>query len=176
MTGASEQARESALPGNEELGIYRLFGVRGKVALVTGARRGLGKAMALGLAKAGADIAAVAKSPEASALEAEVKALILRLKEAFPGCELICDAFSAMTAARVQAHPSLQQTGAAIKWGIDDARDIERWAEGIQLLEEWYFTQAEEIRKLGWTWRLSFQIAGLFTVAKRAHRILYYRL
>jgi len=41
-----------------------LFDIRGKVALVTGASKGLGKAMAMGLAKAGADLALCARSPE----------------------------------------------------------------------------------------------------------------
>jgi 2-dehydro-3-deoxy-D-gluconate 5-dehydrogenase len=40
-------------------GILDKFGLNGKVALVTGAARGLGQAMALGLAEAGADIMAV---------------------------------------------------------------------------------------------------------------------
>jgi 2-deoxy-D-gluconate 3-dehydrogenase len=39
------------------MGILELFRLNGKVALVTGAGRGLGQAMALGLAEAGADIA-----------------------------------------------------------------------------------------------------------------------
>jgi len=39
-----------------------LFDIRGKVALVTGASKGLGKAMAMGLAKAGADLALCARS------------------------------------------------------------------------------------------------------------------
>jgi len=41
-----------------------LFDLTGKVALVTGASRGLGQGMALGLAEAGADIIAVASSAE----------------------------------------------------------------------------------------------------------------
>lgn len=40
------------------------FGLAGKVAIVTGASRGLGQAMALGLGKAGATIVAVGSKPE----------------------------------------------------------------------------------------------------------------
>lgn len=43
--------------------ILDLFDLSGKVALVTGASRGLGQAMALGLAEAGADIAGVSRGP-----------------------------------------------------------------------------------------------------------------
>jgi 2-deoxy-D-gluconate 3-dehydrogenase len=42
--------------------ILDLFKLDGRVALVTGARRGLGQAMAIGLAQAGADIASVSRS------------------------------------------------------------------------------------------------------------------
>jgi 2-dehydro-3-deoxy-D-gluconate 5-dehydrogenase len=41
------------------VGVLEDFGLDGKVALVTGAARGLGQGMALGLAEAGADIAAL---------------------------------------------------------------------------------------------------------------------
>jgi len=108
--------------------------------------------------------------------EEEVKALILKLKEAFPGCELVFDAFSVLTAKSAGQHPSIKKTGAALHWGVDDAMTLERWAEGIRLKEEWYFTQAEDIGALGFGYRLAFGMAGLFTAAKKAHRILYYSL
>jgi 2-dehydro-3-deoxy-D-gluconate 5-dehydrogenase len=43
--------------------IDRLFGLDGKVALITGARTGLGRAMAAGLARAGADIVGLGSRP-----------------------------------------------------------------------------------------------------------------
>jgi 2-deoxy-D-gluconate 3-dehydrogenase len=47
-----------------------LFDLSGKVALVTGARTGLGQGMALALARAGADIAALGSSPMPETAEA----------------------------------------------------------------------------------------------------------
>jgi 2-deoxy-D-gluconate 3-dehydrogenase len=53
-----------------------LFRLSGKTALVTGCRRGIGKAMAIALAEAGADVIGVSKSLEleGSAVEKEVRA------------------------------------------------------------------------------------------------------
>jgi 2-deoxy-D-gluconate 3-dehydrogenase len=52
------------------------FNLSGKTALVTGARRGIGKAMAVALAEAGADIVATSAAMEAegSAVAREVAA------------------------------------------------------------------------------------------------------
>ena len=48
-----------------------LFDLRGKTALVTGCRRGIGKSMAIGLAEAGADIIGVSATLEPSGSEVE---------------------------------------------------------------------------------------------------------
>jgi 2-deoxy-D-gluconate 3-dehydrogenase len=59
------------------MSILDSFRLDGKTALVTGCRRGIGKAMALALAEAGADIVGVSASLELSGseIEKEVKAL-----------------------------------------------------------------------------------------------------
>jgi len=56
------------------MGILELFKLDGKVALVTGVGRGLGQAMALGLAEAGADIAGLYRS-NYKETQAQVEAL-----------------------------------------------------------------------------------------------------
>ncbi|MCB9423246.1 MAG: class I SAM-dependent methyltransferase [Ardenticatenaceae bacterium] len=108
--------------------------------------------------------------------EADVKRLFLALQTAFPGCHLAFDAYSKLTTHRVQSHPSLKKTGAAIQWGIDDPQTIETWGDGIRFQEEWFFIQSPEIIKLAFRYRLIFKIAGLFPIANKAHRILYFTL
>jgi 2-dehydro-3-deoxy-D-gluconate 5-dehydrogenase len=51
------------------MSVLNNFSLAGKTALVTGAKRGIGKAMAIGLAEAGADIIAVSASLETSGSE-----------------------------------------------------------------------------------------------------------
>lgn len=108
--------------------------------------------------------------------EDNVRELTLRLHEAFPGCRLIADVFSRMTARSATRHPSLRQTGATIGWGMDDPHEIEAWAGGIRLLEEWFFTQDPDLGRLGPGYRLAYMLAGAVQMVRRAHRIVYYQL
>jgi O-methyltransferase involved in polyketide biosynthesis len=108
--------------------------------------------------------------------ESDVKALFLRLRSAFPGCRLVADVFSRMTARLASNHPSLKQTGARLGWGVDDAREVENWAEGIRLREEWYFSQDADLNKLSAGYRLVYKLAGAFKAARLAQRIVYYQL
>jgi O-methyltransferase involved in polyketide biosynthesis len=107
---------------------------------------------------------------------ADVKALVRRFQADFPGCHLVFDAFSELTASKISANPSIKKTGAVVHWGIDDPKALEAWQDGIHFKEEWFFTQSEDIPRLGLGNILMFKITGLFMVAKRAHRLLYYVL
>jgi 2-deoxy-D-gluconate 3-dehydrogenase len=64
------------------MGILEQFSLDGKVALVTGCKHGIGKAVTLGLAEAGADIIGVSVTLEESGseIEQEVKALGRKFK------------------------------------------------------------------------------------------------
>jgi len=108
--------------------------------------------------------------------EEDIRDIFTDLQNRLPGSVIAFDAYSRLTAKNAGKHPSLKKTGAHINWGIDDAKNIESWEKGIKLLEEWYFTNSEDIHLLGFGSRLLFRIAGLFKAAKKAHRILYYSL
>lgn len=108
--------------------------------------------------------------------EEEVKSLVLELQETFPGSLLVFDSFSERAVKGMSKHPSIDKTGAEVCWGIDEAGEIEDWNDGISLVAEWYFTDSEEIKKLDAGYRLIFGIAALFSAAKKAHRILAFRL
>ena len=64
------------------MSIINKFSLKGKTALVTGCKRGIGKAMAIGLAEAGADIIGVSASLEkhGSMVEQEVEGLGRKFK------------------------------------------------------------------------------------------------
>ncbi len=108
--------------------------------------------------------------------ETDVRHLFEALQARFPGSEISFDAFSELTARSISRHPAMKKTGAQIHWGIDDAREIERWGAGMKLLEEWYFTQSEDIDSLSTGYRLMFRASGLSKAAKKAQRILRFRL
>jgi len=108
--------------------------------------------------------------------EADVQKMVLQLHETFPGCRLIADVFSRMTARSATNHPSLKYTGATIGWGVDDPREIEAWAPGLRLLDEWYFTDDPDLARLNFGYRVAYKLAGAFKMVQRAHRIVYYQL
>lgn len=108
--------------------------------------------------------------------EEQVRQLFVDLQRWAPGSEIAFDAYSRVTARGANRHPSIKKTGAHIYWGIDDGREIEGWSPGIKFLDEWYFTESEDIASLATRDRFLFKTMGAFGAAKKAHRILRFRL
>ncbi len=76
--------------------------------------------------------------------EAQVKSLVLMLRDHFPGAELVIDAFSPFLIRANNLRLSITKFGARYHWGIWRGQEIERWGDGIRLLDEWgYFDRPE---------------------------------
>jgi len=70
--------------------------------------------------------------------EAQVRELVLALKERFATSELIFDAFSPFYVWGNNRRVARTRIGVAAKWAMKQGKELEKWAEGIRLLEEWY--------------------------------------
>lgn len=108
--------------------------------------------------------------------EKEIKNLLKEMKEHIESYTLIFDAYSQMTAKHAKNHPSLKKTGAKIQWGIDDVRRLEQWDLGIQFIQEKYFCEYDGLDKLDTLTQIMFKISSFFKVAKKAHRLLIYKI
>ncbi|WP_319559728.1 class I SAM-dependent methyltransferase [Marispirochaeta sp.] len=108
--------------------------------------------------------------------ENEIKELISRLKDRIGNYTLIFDAYSKLTAKNANNHPSLKKTGARINWGIDDPAELANWGLGIQLIDEVYFTDYEGNNTLNTSTKIMFKIANMLSIAKKAHRLLIYKI
>jgi len=70
--------------------------------------------------------------------EPQVKSLVLTLRERFPNAELVFDAFSPFFVWANNRRVTRTNIGACSHWGLKRGRDLERWGDGICLLDEWF--------------------------------------
>lgn len=70
--------------------------------------------------------------------EAQVKTLLLRLRDRFSGAEILFDAFSPYLVLVNDVRIARTNIGARYRWGLRRARDVEKWGDGIRLLDEWF--------------------------------------
>ncbi len=62
--------------------------------------------------------------------EAQVKSLVLKLRDCFPGAELVFDAFSPIMRWGHNSRVTRTRVGAYLHWGLKHAQDLERWGSG----------------------------------------------
>ncbi len=129
--------------------ILSSFDLTGKTALVTGAKRGIGKAMAIGLAEAGADIIAVSASLEPSGSAVEQAVTKLGRKFAAYQCDFANRAALKAFAAKVQKdHPVIDilvNNAGTIKRAPAVSHSDELWDEVIEVNLNSQFILTREI-------------------------------
>jgi O-methyltransferase involved in polyketide biosynthesis len=70
--------------------------------------------------------------------EAQVKKLVLELKDRFHASELVFDAFSPFYVWGKNRRVTRTKVGTVAHWSLKQGKDLEKWSEGIRLLNEWY--------------------------------------
>ncbi len=102
--------------------------------------------------------------------EAQVKSLVLTLRECFPGAELVVDAATPFMIRLDNLHLLFTPVRARVNWGLAHGQDIEKWGEGIRLLEEWFYFERPEPR-MG-----SMQMMRHIPLIRKASGIFHYQL
>ena len=102
--------------------------------------------------------------------EAQVKGLFLKLKECFPGSELVCDAHTPFVIWVDNLQLAFAKVKARLQWSIKTGKDPEGWGAGIMMLDEWnYYDDDEENLKM-------FRWVRAFPALAKSSGIFHYRL
>ena len=78
--------------------------------------------------------------------EAQVRRLVAALKDQFSGSELVFDAFSPFYVWGNNRRVARTKIGALAYWALKRPTDLEKWSEGIHLIDAWYPFLAKEPR------------------------------
>jgi len=107
--------------------VSRLFSLTGKTAIVVGASRGIGFALAQGLAQAGADVIAIARSPAPlGAFEGRVRYVSGEASAVIPG--LVAE----FIAAKKPVHVLVNAAGITLPAAQDDATRLANFEQTLQ--------------------------------------------
>lgn len=145
------------------MGVMNLFRLDGRTALVTGCRRGIGKAMALALAEAGADVIGVSKTLEEDG--GDVGRAVRKLGREFR--HFRCDFSSRQAVKRFLAE--LESTQPSIDILVNNAGTILR-KPAVEHPEEYWDEVIET--NLNAQWLVSRQV-GSGMVARRSGKIIF---
>jgi O-methyltransferase involved in polyketide biosynthesis len=102
--------------------------------------------------------------------EAQVKSLVQKLRSLFPGAELVFDACSPLHVWVANRQTSSSKLNVHLRWGIWHGQEMENWANGIRLLDEWGFFDPLEPRQAHLRWLRPLE------AAIRTSRIYHFQL
>lgn len=106
---------------------------------------------------------------------AEGLAMLRRIVGHFEAGEMLLDGYSRAGVWLLQRYPPVKASGAQLDWSIGDPRALERAVPGLVFDGEWWFADAEEIRRVysPWYWWL-MQVLFRITPVRRLGRGLRY--
>jgi O-methyltransferase involved in polyketide biosynthesis len=102
--------------------------------------------------------------------EAQVKSLFLKLRDHFPGSELVCDAHTPFVIWADNLHLAFAGVKARLHWRLRHAKDVESWGSGICLLDEWNYFEEDDAHLKAFRW------VRLFPPLAKSSGIFHYRL
>ncbi|AHK43064.1 MULTISPECIES: class I SAM-dependent methyltransferase [Ensifer] len=105
----------------------------------------------------------------------DVYDLLRRLLERLPAGEVVFDGYSHLGIQLLRFNPAIRATGAALRWGIDDPRMLERQVPGLSLLEEVSDYDPSQIERMSAAARIAIQIFSVMPMLQRMGRLLRYR-
>lgn len=92
---------------------------------------------------------------------AEFKRLLSAARDGFPGGRMMFDLPGPLIARSAGRSKAAIRLGAGPRWGLADFREMEGWAPGLRLLDEWNYLDRHPER---WRW---MRILGWFPPVKR---------
>jgi O-methyltransferase involved in polyketide biosynthesis len=84
--------------------------------------------------------------------ESQIRELFLSLRDRFPGCEVVCDAHTPFVIWADNLQLAFSRVQARLHWRLKDPRDVEKWGQGIRLLDEWNYYEDDEPRLKSVRW------------------------
>ena len=76
-----------------------------------------------------------------------VQELVRTLRRRFPGAELVVEVLGDFMVSNTRLNPTVAVTGSVFRWGLNDAREMETWSAGIELLDQWYLVDYQPERQ-----------------------------
>lgn len=103
-------------------------------------------------------------------------AMLRRIVGHFEGGEMLLDGYSRAGVWLLQRYPPVKASGAHLDWSITDPRELEGAVPGLVFDCEWWFADAEDIRRYysPWYWWL-MQVLFRITPVRRLGRGIRYR-
>ena len=102
--------------------------------------------------------------------EVQIKSLVLKIRDTFPGAELVCDAHTPFVILMDNLQLAFSKVNARLRWGLKHGKDVESWGDGIRMLEEWFYFGTDEPRVRAYRWMRNIPLMGKST------GIFHYRL